>query len=261
MGWRRRWGQFTTVLCVLIASSVIAAPSAHAGTCTGSYMSRFDGYLSTAPDPSYGTFEGASSILTNNPAVPCTGSLTTPAPDNFAYEFVMVHQSNSAPGGTGKGYAQIGFFQYWGSCEYYTTEYNRDNSDSVFHRHIHTEYGCLSDNAQHQYWVQYRSGQLYMNVDVTVMDITPFNPYTYWKWGTYGPFQTQFTTETKYITTDIAASIFQQMQVQRYNDTWTWALPIMYSACPWPTRYIKWSTITNNSFALQTSGSSLGSNC
>lgn len=99
-----------------------------------------------------------------------------------------------------------------------------------------------------------------MNVDTTIMDTTPFNPYSTWQPGTYGPFLTEFSGETKYLGTDMPTSNFSTMQVQQFNDAFTNTLPTEYDICPWPSRYVK-SAISGNSFGIQTSGTSNAFNC
>lgn len=108
--------------------------------------------------------------------------------------------------------------------------------------------------------MQYISGVLRMNVDVTIMAQTTWDPYVYWNFSKYGPWSTGFNAESKYLATDIAVSHFGSMQVQRYDDTWTSSLPPMYNSCPWPQRYIN-NGISNNAFGLQTSGASSAFNC
>lgn len=157
-------------------------------------------------------------------------------------------------------------FQGYGACAYFASEWHRDGYELNDYRHVHTEYGCLTANTANHYWVQYvgsdngGNGDLRMNVDLTVMDYTPWNPYAYWLPASYGPFSTQFAAETKYLGTDIPTSNFSSMQVQQFDDTWTNTLPPLYDGCPWPARYIN-GGLSNNFFAIQTYGTSSNYNC
>lgn len=153
----------------------------------------------------------------------------------------------------------MGFFQGYGQCTYYASEYRRDSGDT-FHRSLRTDYGCLPTNATAHYWVQYINASIRMNVNTTVMATTPWSPYSYWDYNRYGPFSAQFSAETTFLGSNVPTSRFGQMQVQQFNDAWTNTLPAMYSACPWPVRYIK-TSVSGNAFGLQTSGGSIAYNC
>jgi hypothetical protein len=241
---------------------VIRALPASAAGCESGYGSLFDGFYSTATGPG-GSYEGASAVLIDNSAPICDGS-PVPADENFNYVFTMIHQNNSAPGGADYGYAQIGFFRYWGGCTYFTSE-SDSGYPAGYYRNIHTEFGCLKANGRNQYWEQYvqaangGSGGLRLNVDSTIMDTTLFNPFTSWC-QQCGPFHTEFLGETKYLGTSMPTSNFSSMQVQLYDNSWTNALPPMWDGCPWPQRYIR-SSLGNNSFAIQSFGSSSAYNC
>lgn len=249
---------------VMIVQLLSLAPASATIGCVSGYGSLFDGLLSTASGPG-GTYEGASAVMVNNSAPICDTGSTDPNA-NFVYEWVMIHQNNSAPGGTDHGYAQSGFYRgYAQPCPYWTSEYNRDASDT-FHRDIKTSLGCVGSNTSNQYWVQYvasangGAGGIRINVDTRTLATTPWNPYSYWGPYTYGPFFTEFAAETKYLGSNVPTSNFSSMQVQQFNDAWTTTLPTMYSLCPWPVRYIR-GTYSNRFFAIQTSGSSTAYNC
>lgn len=261
----RRIGLSAAMLCALTLSGVGASSLIGGGTayaqidCINAYGSLFDGFISTAADPSGNTYEGTSTVLTAATAPICDTGSQDPN-TNFDYTWVMIHQNNSAPGGTTSGYAQMGFYRGWGSCNYFTAEYDRDVND-VYHRFIDPHgNGCLQDGGQNQYWVQYINGALRMNVDVTIMAVTPWNPYTYWNLN-YGPWHTEFDSETKYLGSDVPTTAFNAMEVQQFNDSWTTTLPAMYSSCPWPDRYNRTGTVVNDSFDIATIQADNGFHC
>jgi hypothetical protein len=244
-------------VALTVSTSVVFASQANAQVnCVSPDKSLFDGYLSTAAGPGGYQYEGASAAIIANAAPLCTTGF---GPDEFSYTWVMVHQSNSGPGGGNNGYAQMGFFRdVTESCPYYTSESDQIYGQTFF-RHIHTEYGCLPTNQLNRYWVQYipSTGLLRMNVDVTIMDTTTWNPYLNWA----APFSTDFDSETKYIGSDVPATNYRSMQVQQgINHGWSSSLPQMYTTCPWPIRYVL-GALSNNFFAIQTYGSSSGYNC
>jgi len=265
----KRWcgvllATLTLLTSVSLTSAVTFAKPASASPIDcmdgNAYYSRFDGYYSSAGSPTGGTYEGASADLINNTAPICDTGTQDPN-FNFNYVWVMIHQNNAAPGGSAHGYAQMGFYRgYAQPCGYFTNEYSQDGNDT-YHRYIETRL-CLDPYTINQYWVQfvptdnYGNGGIRMNVDVTIMGITPFSPYNAWNPATYGPFFTEFNGETKYLGSDIPDTNYQRIEVQQEaGDAFTSTLPSLYDGCPWPNRYQK-STIANNFFAISTGGQS-----
>ncbi len=99
------------------------------------------------------------------------------------------------------------------------------------------------------------TGGLRLNVDTTIMNITPWNPNSAWIPGLYGPFWTELMGEAKYVGSDVPTTTFASVQVQKANLAFTSTLPVRYNVCPWPVRYLK-TAFPANSFAIQTSGAS-----
>ena len=121
------------------------------------------------------------------------------------------------------GYAQSGFFRWYGSSMYHTTEYKQDTAHTYV-RKICLTCGALIDGETNQYWEQYVTSCscLRLNVDVTILDTTPFNPYSTWVF----PFRSQYYGETKYLESDMpgylsAPTDFRSMQIQ-HTSTHTW---------------------------------------
>lgn len=249
-----------------VASVALPAPQAAAQiSCISAQKSLFDGYYTTGVDDSGRNFIGTSADEVNNTAPICTTGSTNPA-SNFIFVWNMVHDNNSAPGGTTNNYAQMGFFEGYGQCMYFADEYGYYPNTPL--RVVHTEYGCLTPNSVNRYWVQYGANDpctghsdMRLNVDTTIMNCTPFDPATAWPYG-YGHWLTEFNGETKYLGSNVPNSQFFSMEVQQNNGNFTNILPNTYNSCPWPVRYINSGGPNGtDSFGIITSGSSDAYNC
>jgi hypothetical protein len=109
--------------------------------CLSSYGSQFSGHLTTDIG-SQRTWEGTKAHIENNNGAICDTGLQNS--NNFWYDWVML--ANNIAGGSNRAHVQVGYFRYWGSCIYWTTEYQKLN-DGNFTRHIDTADGCRTGSA------------------------------------------------------------------------------------------------------------------
>ncbi len=248
------------VACLIVllgGTLMVSTPAAQAAvSCLSSEHNYFDGYIMQHPDSSANTYEGVGATIAINNGVICdTGDQTA---ENFWFVWVMIHAGQMGPS---QGYAQAGYFRYWGSCRYWTTEYRRDNSDT-FHRHIDTADGCKTFGTNH-YQVRWNSttGDEEMLVDGVVKASTPFDIFTVWPWSTLDPYTLQYSAETKYIGDDVPGTSsspdsLTSAQGENYANNWTNSLGQVDAPCAdSPVRYARSSWSDGFSFYSTTSTS------
>lgn len=264
---RVRLGRRTTAFAayaLLAASSlaVITAAPAAAIDCLSGYGSLWDGMASTASGPG-GTYEGVVAHMNANYGALCDTGTHDPGYEpnslgNFNYVYVMVAQNGSA--GANRGYAQMGYYRGWAEQSYFTAEYRKNSSDT-FHRNVRWDIGPLTYGGMNQYWVQWvpdNGGQFRMNIDLSVIDVTPWNPYssTAFNPNGQGVFELHWEGETKYSGSDIPGSTsdysyFEGMQVQLINDSFSGTLPSLGGVIPTSSRYGR-CCFGNNTFVIYT---------
>ena len=259
-----------TVVLVGLLSGAIVIPTTSASAyvfCRTSYGSRFAGYLTSGSDSSGLSFEGTKANIENNTGPICDDDESTL---NFNTTWVMISENESAGGG--RGYAQSGYFRYWGSCTYWYSEYRKNPSDS-YHRTIHTGYGCRTGSGSDFSVVWGRSGVANESLIAgspssgTVLGSTPWDPFA--AWSSAGNFEPEISSETKYIGSDVPGTSadptnITSVELQNFDNSWTTStqtLPSMNDICPWPVRYSK-SNFGGHAFSFySTTSTSTSLNC
>lgn len=226
--------------------------------CNSAYGSQFAGWANLEAEPSGWPYEGTSSQISINSGPICdTGGHDQ---SNFNYVWAMIAENLST--GANRGYAQVGYMRWWGSCRYFTAEYRR-GPEEFFHRTIDLDHGCLP-NGTTRFRVRYQAstGFEQMLEASQVISSTPWSIFLEWA----SPYSNEFSGETKYVGSNIPGvasdkTSFSTMQVQLFEgDSWTDNLPNNFlRICPFPERYLR-SGINNNGFNLWT-GSGSGDHC
>lgn len=243
---KRRSMRLFCVLSVLapsIAYTAVVGPAVAQPDCLPNYGSRFAGLTTQGNGPG-GTFEGGSAHLIARFGSLCDSGSHDPNV-NFNYVFTMLLSNLVATDPANAGYAQIGYYRGWGQSTYFTTEYRR-NYDSFF-RAIRYDYGPLNYGGDNQFWVQWvpdNGGQLRLNIDLTTMTTTPWNPYADSALGPaiHGPMRVEWTGETKYDGSDMPGTNSVRaytygLQVQQFNDSFSSNLPSLFGVIPGGFRY------------------------
>lgn len=205
------------VLCAAQIGFVSYAPSAQSAIyqCGPGPTNRFDGYIAPQAPQAWQYTEGASADIVVHFASVCTT-------DNSNYNFTTAWTMISDVVGV-SSYAQSGFMRFWGDATMrHFVEYRR-NANTAFVRTVCFTQACLlQDPSVYQYWIAYQPAcgpciQMFYNG--TILNSTPFNPYTSWT----QPFRPQFFGETTYLESDVpgsyaAPSEFRNLLVQRTSD-------------------------------------------
>jgi hypothetical protein len=210
--------------------------------------SLFDGYSDASNDPDY--WEGVSASIVVRSGSVCD---TDTSGNNVSVAWTMV-ASNAGKG----GYAQSGYYRYYGSPLYHFAQY-RQTATSKYVTKFSTN--TIAAGGTYRYWQQsvYNSAaaqwQIRDNYNTTIILQTNFNTFSAWTL----PLSVQFEGETKYAESDIpgttsAKAHFSSMQVQRFSDNGFQAgLPALYgpAAGQTSTRY-KRSAVAGNAFDIWT---------
>src|SRR5207244_2895216 len=113
-----------------------------------------------------------------------------------------------------------------------------------------------------RFWVRWHTstGLEQMLVASNVLDTTPWNICAEW----VTPFQPEFSGETKYVGSNIPGvasnkTPYSEMQLQKYDNSWTTNLPTFLAICPWPVRYSRSAISVNNAFNIWTNTETGGS--
>lgn len=157
----------------------------------------------------------------------------------------MVQQS----GPTCCGYAQTGYYRGWGESTYFFFEYARKRDPAgTFTRSVEYARGPLTMGGINRYWVQFVDGgpegsRFRLNIDSTVIGETPFAPFgPNGIWDGQNPLSASFAGETHYQGTDMPGTqavpaLFQGIELQLGNRSWTTSMPQFFGAGPGGPRY------------------------
>lgn len=206
---------------VMFATTLTAAPQAHALSCTGARQSYFVGFQSEPNQPrSPGSsqfsidIEGASAIVRDAGGYElCPGD---GSPSNFSSAWSMI-----ATGGS-RGWAQSGIMRRPADeCPMLWAE-QFDGVTIWYDRAL----GCSVPGQQHRFWQELDeepSGhRVRSNVDATIIMEQPFDPFQTWQ----QPFVAEFFEETKHSETNVGGFAskpidFSSMPVQTlYTGAW-----------------------------------------
>jgi hypothetical protein len=191
----------------------------------------FNGYAGASTDlHGAPTYEGASASIRVESARICDDS----ADRTFNTTWVMIAGISKSTGLW--GYAQTGALRYRNDVTYHFFEYNATGISGLNYRRIGPEFGAsnpLANGEIHRYWVQFSpsKGAEEMNIDISNIADTPFNPYAVWNL----PLSVQYFGESIHQGTDTPGyvsnpALFTNMQAQAFNDVFYPNVPAMTAA-------------------------------
>lgn len=204
-------------LAVTVCALAPSPAEAQLATC-GTPGNWFDGFVGF-PTSSDRHYEGVRAVLTVQSAQVCDSDHSVfnyssngqPTPlGNFTYAWSMITDPTSG------GWVQSGYFRSYNQS---LTNFSQVNDG---HGYLHNAYTAgPAVGSTHTYWQQYvPGGGIRSNVDTTILQTTPFNPFSQWSNGDWSP---QFLNETRYRESDVPGTTGSHMhwsglQVQRFSD-------------------------------------------
>lgn len=202
----------------LMVAVIVCGVITTSGTPANAQLSRcgtggnwFDGFAGFPAAP-HDTYEGVQANVEVQSAQVCDSdrsSYSGGALGNFVYAWSMIASHD------GVGWSQSGYFRSYGTG---LLNFSQVNDGHGYLRNA-TVAGP-APGSTHTYWQQYiRDGTIRSNVDGTILQIPPFNPYFSWAF----PFSPQFFAEARYRESDVPGSsgnpvTFSSLTVQRSAD-------------------------------------------